>query len=121
MSNSNGLTIADYDRDGDLDVLMGSVAANGVLPPTGVEQLHLYENEIGRRNNSLQVTLHGITANRQGIGARVYVTAGRCARSPAARGPSARLSPPPLTSGSGRQHAWAKQDRVVQDPRTSLT
>ena len=56
--------------------MMGSVNSGGQAPPTGVEHVHLYENVLGRANNSLYVTLHGVTANRQGIGARVVVTAG---------------------------------------------
>ena len=76
MINSNGLSVDDYDRDGDLDILMGSVNAGSQPPPTGVEQVHLFENIIGRQGNSLYVTLEGVSANRQGIGARVSVTAG---------------------------------------------
>ena len=76
MVNSNGLSVDDYDRDGDLDILMGSVNTGSQMAPGGVEQVHLYENRVGDRSHFLYVTLAGTTANRQGIGARVTVTAG---------------------------------------------
>ena len=76
MSMSNGLTVDDFDGDGDLDILMGSVEANGVKPPGGVEHLHMFVNKIGSQQNFLHVTLKGVQSNALGIGARVTVTAG---------------------------------------------
>ena len=76
MANSNGLTVADYDRDGDLDILMGSVNTSYEQAPGGVEQVHLFENEIGNKNGFVSITLVGKTANRLGVGARIKVTAG---------------------------------------------
>ena len=77
LVNSNGLSVDDYDRDGDLDILMGSVNTGSQSAPGGVEQLHLYENVRGNTvGNFAYVTLQGVTANRQGIGARVRVTTG---------------------------------------------
>lgn len=77
LVNSNGISIDDFDRDGDLDVLMGSVNTGSQQAPGGVEQLHLFRNEIGSKTGHwLYLTLHGVTANRQGIGAKVTVTAG---------------------------------------------
>ena len=76
MANSNGLTVADYDRDGDLDILMGSVNTSYEQAPGGVEQVHLFENEIGNKNAFVEISLKGKTANAFGIGARIKVTAG---------------------------------------------
>ncbi|MFL5319337.1 MAG: CRTAC1 family protein [Myxococcaceae bacterium] len=77
LIESNGLSVDDYDRDGDLDFLMGSVDnVNGVAAPEGREQIHLYQNRVGQKHSFLHVTLKGVTANRQGIGAKVTVTAG---------------------------------------------
>ena len=76
MVNSNGLTVADYDRDGDLDILMGSVNTGSQTAPGGIEQLHLYENEAGNKHHSLEITLRGVTANRLGVGAKITATAG---------------------------------------------
>lgn len=76
LGNSNGLSVDDYDRDGDLDFVTGSVNTGSGLAPGGVEQLHLYENQLDGKAAFLYVTLKGTTANRQGIGAKVTVTAG---------------------------------------------
>lgn len=76
VGNSNGLTVDDYDRDGDLDVLTGSVNTGSGFAPGGIEQLHLYENQADGKGAFLYLTLKGMTANRQGIGAKVTVTAG---------------------------------------------
>ncbi len=76
MANSNGLTVADYDRDGDLDILMGSVNTSYEKAPGGVEQVHLFENEIGNKNSFVEISLKGKTANSFGIGARIKVTSG---------------------------------------------
>jgi tetratricopeptide (TPR) repeat protein len=59
--DGRGLAIADFDGDGDLDVYISNQGQNGVL----------YRNEIGSRNNWLQVDLVGTTCNRDAIGARV--------------------------------------------------
>lgn len=77
LVNTNGMTVDDYDRDGDLDVLFGSVNTGNQQAPGGVEQLHLFENTAGNTKGAfLYVTLQGTTANRQGIGARIRVKAG---------------------------------------------
>jgi hypothetical protein len=76
LVNTNGISIDDFDRDGDLDVLMGSVNTGSGQAPGGVEQIHLFRNEVGNKASWLYVTLKGVSANRQGIGARVTVTAG---------------------------------------------
>lgn len=76
LTNTNGISIDDFDRDGDLDVLMGSVNTGSQSAPGGVEQVHVFRNEAGSASSWLYVTLKGVTANRQGIGAKVTVTAG---------------------------------------------
>jgi len=74
---SNGSTVGDFDRDGDLDLVTGSVHnVNGVAAPEARDQVHLYENLTPPQHAFLTVTLKGTAANRQGIGARVTVTAG---------------------------------------------
>jgi hypothetical protein len=76
MSMSNGLTVDDFDGDGDLDILMGSAEANGVKPPGGAEHVHMFVNEIGSQQGFLHVTLKGAASNALGIGARITLTAG---------------------------------------------
>ena len=61
---SRAAAFADYDNDGDTDVL---VANNGQAP-------QLLRNDGGNRNHWLQVRLIGTKSNRDGIGARVTVS-----------------------------------------------
>jgi hypothetical protein len=61
-----GVVCFDYDRDGDVDIL---VANNGGAP-------RLFRNDGGNRLGFLQVKLRGRSPNTEAIGARVYVTEG---------------------------------------------
>lgn len=61
-----GAAYADADGDGDLDVLL---TANG-------GQARLLENISDHENNLIRIRTVGVTSNRDGIGARVEVTAG---------------------------------------------
>ncbi len=63
---SRGAAIADFDNDGDLDILVNN---NG-----GPAQL--LRNDGGNANHWLQIFLVGTQSNRDGIGARVRVSAG---------------------------------------------
>ncbi|RME22086.1 MAG: CRTAC1 family protein [Deltaproteobacteria bacterium] len=69
-----GMAVADFDRDGDLDVITGSSTARSGTPWDSHE-LHFYENQLGP-GNSVRIRLEGTAANKAGIGARVAVTAG---------------------------------------------
>ena len=84
-NRANGVAVADFDRDGDLDVAIGHSRARcgGSLgadcPPD--EQVRLYRNEMigptSARMNWLQLRLVGTGgSNRAAIGARVTVEAG---------------------------------------------
>ena len=68
---SHGVTFADYDRDGDLDLY---VPVGGAQPG---DQWHnaFYRNE-GFGNHWVAIHLVGVASNRDGIGARIQVTAG---------------------------------------------
>jgi hypothetical protein len=63
---ARGAAYADYDGDGDLDVAV--TANNGPA--------RLFRNDGGNRNHYLRVRTVGTASNRDGIGARVTVTAG---------------------------------------------
>jgi hypothetical protein len=63
---SRGAAIADFDNDGDLDILVN----NCDQPP------QLLRNDGGNANHWLQIFLIGTKSNRDGVGARVKVSAG---------------------------------------------
>jgi len=63
---ARGAAFGDVDNDGDIDVL---IAHNNDAPA-------LLINDGGNQNNWLQVKLTGKKSNRDGIGAKLYVTVG---------------------------------------------
>ena len=63
---SRGAAIGDFDNDGDLDILVNN---NGERP-------QLLRNDGGNANHWLEILLIGTRSNRDGVGARVKVSAG---------------------------------------------
>jgi hypothetical protein len=63
---SRGAAVADFDNDGDLDILVNN---NGQAP-------QLLRNDGGNTNHWLEILLIGTKSNRDGVGARVKVSAG---------------------------------------------
>jgi len=61
-----GAAWADYDNDGDADVVIVNIGGPAVL----------LRNDGGNRNHALRLRLVGRASNREGIGARVTVIAG---------------------------------------------
>jgi hypothetical protein len=74
----SGLTVADFDRDGDLDVVVGSGTARDCSRVWSSNEVHLYENDASTHGKWLIIKLRGdgTTANTTGFGARVTVHAG---------------------------------------------
>jgi len=70
------LSVADFDNDGDQDILIGRSLNR--LPKKRREALGiscaLFRNDVGNKNHWLQVVCVGKTANRDGIGCRIEVT-----------------------------------------------
>ena len=64
--SSRGLAAGDYDNDGDVDALVGAIA----------EAADLLRNDAGGDAAWIGVALVGVRSNRDGIGARISVTAG---------------------------------------------
>lgn len=73
----DSVTVADFDRDGFLDLLVsngGSMGRSFGVPAEDGDY-RLYRNT-SNENNWLEIDLEGVKSNRDGIGAFVYVTAG---------------------------------------------
>lgn len=74
-----GVTTADFDRDGDLDVVVASGTARDCADIWETNEVHFYENGGEAKANWLGVRVRGAgegRANVQGVGARVTVQAG---------------------------------------------
>ncbi len=97
-----GLAYGDFDRDGDLDILLTTNNGPAVL----------FRNEQLAGNRSIRLELQGTQSNRDAIGANVQVFAGDLRQSRMVRGGSSYLSQSelPLTFGLGKRD---KIDRVV--------
>ncbi|HKD04177.1 MAG TPA: CRTAC1 family protein [Terriglobales bacterium] len=90
-----GLAYGDFDRDGDLDLLI--TTNNGPA--------YLYRNDQLTANRSLRVRLVGTKSNRDGIGAMVHAFSGGRTQSRMVKGGSSYLSQSelPVTFGMGRR------------------
>ena len=100
-SVGRGLALGDYDNDGDLDLLVSNNGQPG----------ELVRNDRADGHHWLALSLHGVTSNRDGIGARITVAAGGRAQYAQAIGGTSYLSSSDrrIFFGLGRQ---AKADLV---------
>jgi enediyne biosynthesis protein E4 len=97
-----GLAVGDFDRDGDLDLLMTTNNGPAVL----------FRNDVPGINRSLRFKLVGSESNRDGIGATIRVTSGGVTQTRMVRSGSSYLSQSelPVTFGTGPRDLV---DRVV--------
>lgn len=97
-----GLCYADFDRDGDLDLLM--TTNNGPA--------YLFRNDQPSRNRAIRFRLTGVKSNRDAIGARVEIFHGDSSQSRLVHSGSSYLSQSelPVTFGLGQRD---RVDRVV--------
>jgi enediyne biosynthesis protein E4 len=97
-----GLAYGDFDRDGDLDLLL--TTNNGPA--------YLYRNDQTAGNRSIRFQLVGMKSNRDAIGATVRIFLGRQSQSRIVRGGSSYLSQSelPVTFGVGKSE---KVERVT--------
>lgn len=70
---TRGVTYADYDNDGDLDIL---AVVENVPVNDNTWATVLYNNQAGNDKNWLQISLEGIHVNRDAYGSKVYLFAG---------------------------------------------
>jgi hypothetical protein len=96
-----GLAYGDFDRDGDVDILL----------TTNHGPAALYRNDVAAGNRSVRLRLVGTKSNRDAIGASVRIFHGGSSQSRLVKGGSSYLSQSelPLTFGVGRRD---KIDRV---------
>jgi hypothetical protein len=95
---ARGLAYGDFDRDGDLDLLM----------TTNQGPAYLYRNDVTSGNRSLRFRLQGTKSNRDGIGAIVRVTTPDATQSRMVKTGSSYLSQSELAVTFG----LAKRDRA---------
>ncbi|MEW6071781.1 MAG: FG-GAP-like repeat-containing protein [Planctomycetota bacterium] len=103
LGKGHGITLADFDMDGDLDVY----APQGGFVHGDLWENAFYVNELGNRNHWLAVGLTGVKSNRMGVGARLVLRAGDVAihREVTAGGAFGSSSTPFVHFGLGRREA----------------
>ncbi len=103
---ARGAAYADLDDDGDLDVVL---TTNG-------GSAKLFENQGGRYGNWLRVSLEGRKSNRDGLGARVEVTAGGATQTWEVRAGGSYLSQPQVDPTFGLGNAKVVDKVIVRWP-----
>jgi hypothetical protein len=101
-----GLALGDFDRDGDVDILL--TANNGPAC--------LFRNDVGSGNRALRLRLVGEKSNRDGIGAVVRLTSGGTTQMRMVRSGSSYLSQSELAVTFGVRKAEHVDQLTVEWP-----
>jgi len=101
-----GLATTDFDRDGDLDLVVSS----------GGGPAELLRNDGGNENGWISLALVGTSSNRDGVGARVEVRAGGSSQAEELRTASSYLSQSELALHFGLGTAPAAEQVIVRWP-----
>ena len=74
MKDGRGMATADFDNDGDLDIVINNSSGDTGKPE--LARATLLRNNVGERRNWLAVELEGTHSNRDGVGALVTIETG---------------------------------------------
>jgi len=73
--DARGIALLDFDHDGDLDIAInhnpGDTGRTSDIPAI------LYENRVGQKRNWLAIDLEGVKSNRDAVGAKIQLVAGK--------------------------------------------
>ena len=71
---ARGLCVADFDNDGDQDLMINTVTEDEANPPSRIAVQQNLSDILYRKNNFLKVRLEGVSGNRDALGAVLKVT-----------------------------------------------